>query len=522
MIAEKLRHKQKQAKVSIGSISSTAIKVLIADDAEAASGTLSDLIDQAGFTSITVTNAKAALACTQQEMPDIVLLDADLPDMNGLDALSRIHSLNKAIPVIIITAHGKIDEAIQAIRMGAYDYLTQPFNHQDILMTIRRAIKDKWPARRCRDRMAPSDSLLKSMGGSLIIQRILSEVKQVAVTNFSVLVMGETGVGKDLVAQAIHAESARSVKRFVALDCGAIPDSLIESELFGHEKGAYTGAHQAQMGAFELACGGTLFLDEIGNMPLTMQGKLLRVLETRRVQRIGSTQYRDVDFRIVAATNADLDAMVHQQRFRRDLYHRLVEFTIPIPPLRERTEDFAFLVHRFLAKANKELDKQVKGLSASAWKLVRLYDWPGNVRELRNELQRAVLLCDDRDTIIMPEHFKLLDRRGRSPRSSRIDRAELHAPTRDGSDDGSRGADAFHIPGIPPEPDGNVSLKEMVKQVVAQVERKILLQALELTQGNKAQAARLLRIDYKTIHNKLKTYHISSIQFMKEKDSREC
>ncbi len=520
MIVERLKHEQKQEKVSIESVSSRAVKVLIADDVEAVRETLSHLIDQAGFIPITVTNTKAALACIQHEMPDIVLLDTDLPDMSGLDALSRIQSLNKAIPVIIITANGKINEAIQAIRMGAYGYLTQPFNHQDIVLTIRRAIKDKRSARRYRDRIAEGNSLLESMGESAIVQRILSDVKQVAATNFSVLVMGETGVGKDLVAQAIHAESARSVKQFVALDCGAIPESLIESELFGHEKGAYTGAHQAQMGAFELASGGTLFLDEIGNMPLTMQGKLLRVLETRRIQRIGSIQYRDVDFRIVAATNADLDVMVHEQRFRRDLYHRLAEFMIPIPPLRERTEDFAFLVQRFLTKANRELGKQIKGLSAPAWQLVRLYDWPGNVRELRNELQRAVLLCDNANAVIMPEHLKLLDRRGRSPRSFRDDHTESCASTQDALDNGSR-IQAFHIPAILPEPSDNASLKEMVRQVTVQVERKILQQALELAEGNKAQAARLLHIDYKTIHNKLKAHHISSIQFMKEKNFKK-
>ncbi|MDO8742082.1 MAG: sigma-54 dependent transcriptional regulator, partial [bacterium] len=294
---------------------------------------------------------------------------------------------------------------------------------------------------------------------------------------------------------------------FVAVDCGAIAESLIESELFGHEKGAFTGAHQAKAGAFELASGGTIFLDEIGNLPLAMQGKLLRVLETRKIHRIGSTRERDVDFRVVAATNADLRTLAEQQRFRADLYHRLAEFTIHLAPLRERTEDLPFLVNRFLAEAGKELSKQVGGLSDSAWDLFRRYDWPGNVRELRNQLRRAVLLCDDPGEMISPKNLGALDARrspSECPGSHQVER------------DGTFRSCPLCTPAALLASGRNLPLKELVGRVAAQVERALLLQALELTEGNKAHAARLLQIDYKTIHSKLKAYEISSSPFMRD------
>ncbi|MDO8438243.1 MAG: sigma-54 dependent transcriptional regulator [Nitrosomonadaceae bacterium] len=326
-------------------------------------------------------------------------------------------------------------------------------------------------------------------------------------TNFSVLVTGETGTGKELVAQALHAGSARAGKPFVAVDCGAIAESLIESELFGHEKGAFTGAHQAKAGAFELASGGTIFLDEIGNLPLAMQGKLLRVLETRKIHRLGSTHERDVDFRVVVATNADLPTLVEQQKFRADLYHRLAEFTIHLTPLRERTEDIAFLVNRFLTAASKELSKPVGGLSASAWDLFRRYDWPGNVRELRNQLRRAVLLCDDPGGMISPANLGTLDAPGSPSECLGSDQAERGGACR---------ACPLHPSAVLLTSGNSLSLKELVGRVVTQVERAFLLQALELTEGNKAHAARLLQIDYKTMHCKLKVHQISSTPFMKD------
>ena len=502
---------RRQREAPLDSTPSAPAKVLIVDDLEEARWVLSNLIQQAGFAPVAAASGEEALARIRQEAPDVMLLDVRLPDMDGFEVLTRAKAYHKALPVIMVTAYGKTEDAVRAIRAGAYDYVAKPFNNADIVLTVRRAIEEKAlrrQLRQFRDLPRQAGSLLDSMGKSAAVQRILREVEQVASTNFSVLVTGETGTGKELVAQAVHAGSPRAAKPFVAVDCGAIPESLIESELFGHEKGAFTGAHHAKAGAFELAGGGTIFLDEIGNLPLAMQGKLLRVLEERKIHRIGSTNERDVDFRVVAATNLDLRAMMDRQAFRRDLYHRLAEFTIVLPPLRERTEDLPFLVNRFLALANKELSKQVGGLSDSAWGLIQRYDWPGNARELRNQLRRAVLLCDDAEEMITPELLGMLDGRGSPSECLGPDQPEQRCPL----DGGSRACSLFP-PATLLASGGSLPLKELVGRMTAQVERAILLQALELTEGNKAQAARLLHIDYKTIHSKLKAYEISSTRF---------
>jgi two-component system nitrogen regulation response regulator GlnG len=494
--------------VKLDATSSVLPKVLIVDDLEDVRWVLSNLIRLAGFTPIEAASGEEALARIRQEAPEVILLDVGLPDMDGFEVLTGIKAHDKTIPVIMVTAHGKTHDAVRAIRAGAYDYLSKPFSNEDIVLTVRRGIEEKAWKGRVRQSPPGTDALLDFMGKGAAIQRLQREVAQVTATNFSVLVTGETGTGKELVAQALHAGSARAAKPFVAVDCGAIAESLIESELFGHEKGAFTGAYQAQAGAFELASGGTIFLDEIGNMPLAMQGKLLRVLETRKIHRIGSTREREVDFRVVAATNADLRALAEQQRFRPDLYHRLAEFTIHLAPLRERTEDLPFLVNRFLAEASKELGKQMGGLSDSAWGLFQRYDWPGNVRELRNQLRQAVLLCDDPGEMISPKNLGALDAR-RSP-------SEGLGP------DPAEPGDAFrawplHLSAVTLTYENNIPLKKLIQRVTDQVERALLLQALKLSEGNKAHAARLLQIDYKTIHSKLKAYEICSTPFMKDR-----
>ena len=485
-------------------------KVLIVDDLEDARWVLSNLIQQAGLAPVAAASGEEALAHIRQEAPDVVLLDVCLPDMDGFEILTWAKARHKAMPVIMVTAFGKTHDAVRAIRAGAYDYVAKPFSNEDIVLTVRRALEEKVLKGQVRlnDASGHAGSLLDLMGRSAAIQRILREVGQVAATKFSVLVTGETGAGKELVARAIHAGSSRDAKPFVAVDCGAIPESLIESELFGHEKGAFTGAHHAKAGAFELAGDGTIFLDEIGNLPLAMQGKLLRVLEERKIHRIGSTDERDVDFRVVAATNLDLRAMMDQQAFRRDLYHRLAEFTILLPPLRERKEDLPFLVNRFIAEANGELSKQVGGLSSSAWGLIQRYDWPGNARELRNQLRRAVLLCNDLEEMIAPELLGMLDGRRSPSQCLEPDQAERRCPL-----NGGPPACPLLTPVALLAAGGSLPLKELVGPMTAQVECAILLQALELTKGNKAHAARLLRIDYKTIHSKLKAYEISSTRF---------
>tara|TARA_B110000259_G_scaffold80728_1_gene94549 strand:- start:693 stop:2225 length:1533 start_codon:yes stop_codon:yes gene_type:complete len=481
-------------------------KVLIVDDLVDARWVLSNLIRLAGFTPIEAANGEEALARFRQESPVVVLLDVGLPDIDGFEVLRLMKAQDKTIPVIMVTAHGKSHDAVRAIRSGAYDYVTKPFSNEDIVLTVRHVTEEKSLKGKVRHHLPVDGALSDFMGKSAAVQRLMREVAQVTTTNLSVLVTGETGTGKELVAQALHAGSPRAFKPFVAVDCGAITESLIESELFGHEKGAFTGAHQTKVGAFELANGGTIFLDEIGNLPLSIQSKLLRVLETRKIHRVGGTHDLDADFRVVAATNADLLTLSEQMMFRSDLYHRLAEFTIHLLPLRERTDDLPFLVNRFIAETSKDFGKQMPGLSDSAWDLFRRYDWPGNVRELRTQLRRAVLLCDDPDNMILPKDLgALAGRRGLSK--------DLGGnPAESGN---ASQALPLQIKAVTLTYENDMPLKKLIQRVTDQVERSLLLQALKLTEGNKAHAARLLQVDYKTIYSKLKTHRISSLPFMR-------
>ncbi len=490
-------------------VSSDARKVLIVDDVEEARWVLSTLMRQAGHTPLLAVDGKQALALIESDAPDLVLLDVGLPDMDGFEVLSWAKMRDKGIPVIMITGSGSVGDATRAMRAGAYDYVAKPFSNEDMLLTVRHALEEKGLRRQPRqlhERRRSTSSLEALMGSSAAIQSVVHHVAQVAPTDFSVLITGETGSGKELVAQAIHAESLRSGKPLVVLDCGSIPETLIESELFGHEKGSFTGAHQAQAGAFELAHGGAIFLDEIGNLPLAMQGKLLRALETRRIHRVGGTKERAVDFRVIAATNVDLNAAVETGLFRRDLYHRLAEFSICVPPLRERKEDLSYLVHRTLNAANGELGRQITNLSEAAWKILMCYDWPGNVRELRNQLRRAVLLSDESDLILEATSFVMLDIDDSLviPVSAARSNARRAPEFEDVSN--------FLASALEKVSSGqaDLSLRDLVRDMAMQFERLILLESLKINAGNKAKVARSLSIDYKTLHTKLRVCGITS------------
>ncbi len=330
-------------------------------------------------------------------------------------------------------------------------------------------------------RTAAEASLREQTGPGAAIGRVLDRVEKVAPTTYTVLITGETGAGKELVARWVHALSRRTGP-LVPVDCGSIPSSLIEDELFGHERGAFTGAERGAAGRFEAAQGGTLFLDEISNLPLALQPKLLRVLQEKRVMRLGGSEPVDLDLRVIAASNQDLGRLVAAGRFRRDLYHRLNEIGIAVPPLRDRQEDIPFLADRFLREAEQELTKEVTGFSDEALATLRAYRWPGNVRELRNAVRRAALLADDGP--VEPRHL------GVSPSDPAADTSSLYGPT---------------------EFDECTSLKEAVQRAVRRVERGLLREALRQSEGNKAQAARILRIDYKTIYKKLKEYDLSPL-----------
>ena len=458
-------------------------QILIVDDEEYICEILSRLMEKGGFRALVAHDGETALKMIRSEMPEVLLSDIKMPGIDGMEVLKRAKELDPDLPVIMITAHADIHGAVEALRSGAHDDLAMPFEHHEVVRIVHRAMAERELKRKIRNlssQLEQSVSLSKIMGPSDAVGKLISDVNRVAKSDFTVVILGETGSGKELVARAIHLASNRSSGPFLAIDCGAIPETLLESELFGHEKGAFTGAMSQKKGKLEVAKGGTLLLDEISNMPLGSQAKLLRVLQEKKVYRVGGTNALSIDVRLLVASNQDLGAAVVSNSFRRDLFYRLNEFTIKIPPLRERKEDIPYLAKRFLETTSVELSKNVKGFSESAVKALLDYDWPGNVRQLRSTIRRAVLLANDR---ITEKHLDM--KRAPAPGSASIG----------------------EIQGMPWE---GLSLKEIVGRHTVTVEREVLIQVLKHTGGNKAKAARILQIDYKTIHTKLKQSGISA------------
>ena len=459
------------------------IKILVVDDEAEIRSLLAAVLQSKGYEVVTAEDGAAALQAVPRERPAVILMDLSMPRMNGMDALPEIKRLDAEVPVIICTAHADLATAVRAMKLGAYDYLTKPFDVELLILTIERAVERHRLHSRIEElkRQGQGSSLAERMGGSAAIAQVIQQVAQVAESNFTVLVQGETGTGKELVARGIHQQSPRRQAPFVAVDCGAIPETLVESELFGHERGAFTGAQARREGHFQLAKGGTLFLDEIGNVPLATQAKLLRALEQREVNPLGAARAVAVDARIIAATNSELEESVKAGRFRADLYYRLSEFTIALPPLRSRREDITHLSQRFLDEVSMELRRPVRRISDEAMQVLLHHEWPGNVRELRNVVRKAALLATD---VVTPEHIPALS-------------ASAPGPAR-----------------VAAEPAGeDLSLREVAELAAGQAEREVIRHALESTKGNKSQAARLLRTDYTTLHSKMKRYGISARDF---------
>jgi DNA-binding NtrC family response regulator len=456
-------------------------KVLAVDDQADMRWILTRLLREQGFEIVTAEDGEQAVERVKQEAPQVVLMDLRMPRRGGMKALEQIKEIAPEIPVIVITAYGDVPSAVQAMKLGAYDFLTKPFDNEELLYTVKRAVERQEllsQVAALKSQLRPGGALREVMGSSPKIQEVFQQIEQVAGSNFTVLIEGETGAGKEVVARAIHQQSGRHERPFIALDCGAIPESLIESELFGYERGAFTGADRRKEGHVELAEKGTLFLDEIANLPSTMQSKLLRMLQERQIQPLGARQPIAVDLRIIAASNVSLAGEVQAGRFRQDLFHRLNEFLIRIPPLRERQEDILHLAQRFLDETNIELKKHVRGFSQEAVVLLMSYPWPGNVRELRNIIRRATLLGKE-----------LIG----------VDQLSGLGPKSEGTPAGSE-----EMRTMP----GGQSLKEIVQETAAKVEKDVIERALRMTKGNKSQAARLLRIDYKTLYYKIKEYGI--------------
>jgi DNA-binding NtrC family response regulator len=450
------------------------LRVLIVEDDPAQRTGLTQLVAGWGFTATNAPDGEAALAQVAQEHPDVILSDMVMPRMGGLDLLRALRQQDHDITVLILTAQGTVGTAVEAIRLGAYDYVAKPVDPQRL-----RILLDQVAERHARQQevtvlrrqLRDQGRFGTMIGASVVMRQIYQLVEQAAPTGASVLITGESGTGKELVAQTLHQLSPRAGRPFVPINCAAIPEALLESELFGHEKGAFTGAITRRQGSFELADRGTLFLDEISEMTPATQAKLLRVLQERVVRPVGGDRDRPIDIRVIAATNIDPLEAVHQGRLREDLYYRLNVFAIQLPPLRDRLDDLPLLAQAFVTEFARDLKKTVVGLSGEAMAALRAHRWPGNVRELRNVMERATIVA----------------------RGSEITPADLVGF---GAALGGRPApvqaSAADVPGV-----------LHAGMTVDDAERQLIQITLAHTGGNKTKAAGLLGISLKTLHNKL-------------------
>jgi formate hydrogenlyase transcriptional activator len=400
--------------------------VFVVDDDRSIRESLRNLIRSVGLDVQTFASAQEFLISQRPEAPSCLVLDVKLPGLSGLDLQQKLAKGDMEIPIIFITGYGDIPMTVRAMKAGAVEFLTKPFLEEDLLNAVEQAVNrsrqieqlKKKPAeeKQCsEDELRSEISFPEIVGQSAALCRVLKQVETVAPTDSTVLIYGETGTGKELIARAIHNLSLRCSKPFVKINCAAIPTGLLESELFGHEKGAFTGAIAQRIGRFEFANGGTLFLDEIGDIPLELQPKLLRVLQEQEFERLGSTRTIHVDVRLVAATNADLAQMVSQKQFRSDLYYRLNVFPIVIPPLRDRREDIPLLVSYFAQKYARRMKKRIDTIPTEAMNALSEYHWPGNVRELENLIERAVILSQGTDLHVSLPELKAAAREGAQP-----------------------------------------------------------------------------------------------------------
>jgi len=441
---------------------------------------LSEAMRKEGYGVDVVASGEEALERIAQDRFNLVILDLRLPSMDGMEVLANIKVTNPELVVIMITAHGSKDTAIEAIRKGAYDYFTKPFDINEMRVVVKRALERgrlQDELRQLKETVEKRRGFYKIVGKSKGMRDVFDLAETVFYNDVTVLITGESGTGKELIAEAIHYNSPRRAKPFVKLNCVAIPETLLESELFGYEKGAFTGATRQKLGKFELADHGTLLLDEIGDMSLATQAKLLRVLQEREVERVGGVKPVKVDVRIIASTNQDLAQLVKAQRFRDDLYFRLNVLPIHIPPLRNRGEDIPLLVEHFINLSNTQFHKDIERFSDDVMDLLINYSWPGNVRELENVVQRAVILS--KEPVI--QEWSL-------PPEIR----------------GQRGEAFFDMEKLKRD----LSLNEKVEIIVSEVEKKLIVQALDEVDWKREKAASLLGISLKTLYNKMKRYEL--------------
>ncbi len=444
------------------------MQVLLVDDEPNLLRSLEGFLKTEGIGCHTAPEGRAAQTILQERTVDAVVLDLRMPGMDGMTLLRWIKESGPDVPVIMASAHGDVGDAVQAMKLGAYDYLVKPFDPDELVLRLRKAVRERALSNGAEAERRSTEERVELVGTSPPILEAVRLIEKAAVTPATILLTGESGTGKEVAARLAHQASRRSGP-FIAVNLGAIPDTLLESELFGHEKGAFTGADSRKQGLFELAQGGTLFLDEIGELPLQLQVKLLRALQERKIQRLGGVQGIPVDARIVAATNRDLEAMVREGRFREDLYYRINVIRIVLPPLRARTGDVTLLADYFIRKLSGVMGRRVDGLAPEARALLESYRFPGNVRELQNAVERALILSDK--TVLEAGDF------------------QFFAPSAPGKD-----AEDLRDPGA---------------GTLADLERRAILAALDRNSGRREQTARELGITRRTLLTKLKEYGVS-------------
>lgn len=447
--------------------------ILIIDDEPGLRQTVSLILSGEGYETHAASDGEEGLARAAELKPDIILCDVRMPRLGGLEFLERYRTGGGLGMVIMMTAYGGMDLALQAMKAGAYDYLAKPFSPDQLILTIRKA-EERESLRqevfRLREEVSIQRRYREIIANSPAMRRALETAAKVARHPSPVLVTGESGTGKELIARLIHDESDRADSPFVAVNCGAIPENLLESELFGYVRGAFSGADRDKPGLFEVASGGTLFLDELGEMPVTLQVKLLRVLQESEIRRLGDTRNREVDVRLVSATNKDLEEEIRGGGFRRDLYYRVAVVPIHLVPLRQRRDEVPVLTRHFIDRYNRKLRLDIKGIDADAMRLLLEYTWPGNVRELENTIERAMVLCDSGRIVVedLPDHV-------RTP-----------VPVMDGTD----------------LPEDELSVKKHGEAL----ERRLIRQALQRTGGNKTRAAELLELSSRALLYKIREY----------------
>ncbi len=452
--------------------------ILVIDDKDSIRTMLTKTLQEEGFQVDAVEGGQKGLELARLKSYDLALTDLKMPEMDGMQVLTTLKEIDNDMAVVIMTAYGTVETAVEAMKNGAYDFITKPFDPEHLNVVLQRAMENR---RLLAENSLLREELAQTLGFSEIIgqnekmKEVSKLIQKVSVSDTSVLLQGESGTGKELFARAIHNLSPRRDKPYVAINCAAIPAELLENELFGSERGAYTSSVARKMGKFEIADSGTIFLDEIGDLEISLQAKLLRVLQQKKFERLGGTKTVSVDVRVIAATNMDLNEMIKRKVFREDLYYRLSVFPIAIPPLRERADDIKPLADYFINKYTKDMKKQMKTLSRDAVIILEKYHWPGNVRELENTIERSIILAEGKK--ITPDHLAI---RLRSSDEIRL---------REGA-----------------------GLKEIGSHAQMQAERAAIIRVLKQVRGNKRKCAEVLKIDYTTLFDKIKKYDVDLTQ----------